>query len=117
MDVHTGLGPFGYGEVICDHDPGTAGATTARTWYGENCTMPALGTSGSVPKSGLLNYAWRAIMGANSCYVTLEFGTRPLAALSSLLLEEAALWRGGRGRAPADAGDGGTYAQPFLSGR
>jgi len=52
VDYHTGLGPYGYGELICDHDPETPNISTAREWYGECVTVPLLGTSASVPKHG-----------------------------------------------------------------
>jgi hypothetical protein len=50
--------------------------------------MPALGTSSSVPKLGLLDFAWHAIMQANSCYITLEFGTLPTENLFGVLLRD-----------------------------
>jgi len=77
LDIHTGLGPFGYGELICDHLPGSVGAKLARQWYGDSVTEPALGTSSSVPKEGLVDYAWQAALGDSVCFVTLEFGTYP----------------------------------------
>ena len=92
VDVHTGLGPYGYGEVICDHPPASPGVKTARHWYGPGCALPAEGTSCSVPKLGLLDYAWHAIMGDNSCFVTLEFGTFGTDALFDVLLAEAVAW-------------------------
>lgn len=80
IDIHTGLGPFGYGEIICDHAPGTVGVDVARHWFGDAVTLPADGSSTSVPKHGLLDYAWHAIMNQQpgsqpGCFVTLEFGT------------------------------------------
>ncbi len=80
IDLHTGLGPFGYGEIICDHAPGSTGVDVARRWYGDAVTLPAEGTSTSVPKHGLLDYAWHAIINQQpdsrpGCFVTLEFGT------------------------------------------
>jgi len=92
IDVHTGLGDWGYGEIICDHPPGSDGAATAQHWYGEECTLPALGTSSSVPKTGLLDYAWHAIMPAGSCYVTLEYGTYPTEELFEILLTDHRFW-------------------------
>ncbi len=92
VDVHTGLGHYGYGEVICDHPPDSASAGTARRWYGHFCALPAEGTSCSVPKLGLLDYAWHAIMDGDSCFVTLEFGTLPTEGLFSVLLEETRVW-------------------------
>jgi len=88
IDVHTGLGPYGYGEIICDHAPDSDGAATARGWYGDECTLPALGTSSSVPKVGLIDYAWHDIMQPGSCFITLEFGTQPTNSMFEVLLRD-----------------------------
>lgn len=104
IDVHTGLGPYGYGEVICDHGPDSIGAATARAWYGEKCTLPALGTSSSVPKLGLLDYAWHAIMQGESCFITLEFGTLGTAILFDVLLRDHR-FRARHGMQPLDHPD------------
>lgn len=92
IDLHTGLGSYGYGEIICDHQPNSAGTHTARTWYGDSVALPLLGTSSSVPKTGLLDYAWHAIMNERSCYVTLEFGTFSTDQLFDILLRDHQLW-------------------------
>lgn len=92
IDVHTGLGEWGNGEIICDHLPGSDGADTALRWYGTRCTLPALGTSSSVPKTGLLDYAWHAIMPAGSCYITLEYGTYETQELFDVLLQDHRFW-------------------------
>jgi len=94
IDVHTGLGPYGHGEIICDHPAGSPGAKAAKHWYGPSCTLPEQGESSSVPKLGLLDYAWHRIMGADSCFVTLEFGTLGTDNLFSVLLEENRAWAG-----------------------
>lgn len=75
IDLHTGLGPYGYGEIICDHQPDSDGTRIARNWYGDAVTLPLAGTSSSVPKLGLMDYGWHAIMNPSSCFVTLEYGT------------------------------------------
>lgn len=75
IDLHTGLGPYGYGEIICDHQPDSDGTRVARNWYGDAVTLPLAGTSSSVPKLGLMDYGWHAIMNTSSCFVTLEYGT------------------------------------------
>ncbi|MGD8619938.1 MAG: DUF2817 domain-containing protein, partial [Gammaproteobacteria bacterium] len=92
IDVHTGLGEWGNGEIICDHPPDSDGAATAQRWYGERCTLPALGTSSSVPKSGLLDYVWHAIMPSGSCYITLEYGTYETQELFEVLLQDHRFW-------------------------
>ena len=76
LDYHTGLGPYGYGELICDHDPGTPNLAAARDWYGEGVTVPLLGTSSSVPKHGTVGTGfWQPRLGARVVYTALEFGT------------------------------------------
>src|SRR3546814_19969858 len=34
LDHHTGLGPFGYSEMICRHAPGSEALNLARRWFG-----------------------------------------------------------------------------------
>ncbi len=92
IDLHTGLGSFGYGEIICDHQPDSPAAKVAHDWYGDSVTLPFLGTSSSVPKLGLLDYAWHAIMNERSCYITLEFGTYRTDQLFEVLLRDHQLW-------------------------
>lgn len=92
VDLHTGLGPYGYGEIICDHAPDSAGTAMARHWYGDAVTLPLAGTSFSVPKHGLLDYLWHEIMDERSCYVTLEFGTYSTDQLFEVLLLDHKLW-------------------------
>jgi len=77
IDFHTGIGPFGYGEPICDHPPGSTGVHLARRWYGDSVTEPALGTSISVVKHGLSDYGWMHLVGEPLVFVALEFGTYP----------------------------------------
>ncbi len=92
VDLHTGLGSYGYGEIICDHQPDSAATRVAQNWYGDSVTLPLLGTSSSVPKTGLLDYAWHAIMNERSCYITLEFGTFSTDRLFEILLRDHQLW-------------------------
>jgi Protein of unknown function (DUF2817) len=75
IDYHTGLGSYGYGELICDHDPGTPNLETALAWYGESVTVPLLGTSASVPKHGTAGVFWERRCGARAVYNALEYGT------------------------------------------
>lgn len=77
IDFHTGLGPFGYGEPICDHFPGTPGLGLARQWYGQSVTEPAIGTSSSVAKEGLSDFGWQRMLGDKAVFIALEFGTYP----------------------------------------
>lgn len=95
VDIHTGLGPFGYGEVICDHPTDSAELARGRAWYGSAMTEPALGTSTSVPKVGLLDYGWMAALGPAVTFVTLEFGTYPVEEMFRQLRADHILHRAG----------------------
>lgn len=95
IDLHTGLGPFGYGELICDHAPGSPQVATARAWWGDSVTEPALGTSSSSAKAGLVDYAWHA-QGPHVVFVTLEYGTYPTTRMFRMLRADHMLHRGGR---------------------
>jgi hypothetical protein len=92
VDVHTGLGAYGYGEIICDHAPDSAGASVAKHFFGDAVTLPLAGTSSSVPKLGLLDYLWHAVMAETGCYITLEFGTYSTDELFAVLLRDHQLW-------------------------
>ena len=52
IDYHTGLGPFGYGELICDHEPETQATNRAKAWWGDSVTEPRKGPSSSNVKAG-----------------------------------------------------------------
>lgn len=77
LDLHTGLGPFGYGELICDHQPDSRATGLARRWFGQSVTEAFLGTSTSGPKRGLADYFWHRMIEDHGCMLTLEFGTFP----------------------------------------
>lgn len=78
IDLHTGLGPYGYGEVINDYPVASAGYERAIKWYGENARSTELGESVSGFKQGLQDYHWFTVIGERGCFVTLEFGTSSL---------------------------------------
>jgi predicted deacylase len=93
IDIHTGLGPFSYGEVICDHPPASTGVRLAKKWYGDSVTEPALGSSTSVPKLGLIDYLWHQLLAEKVCFVTLEFGTYSIAEMFEVLRQDHFLHR------------------------
>ena len=95
VDIHTGLGPFGYGEIICDHPAGSPETLRGRRWYGASMTEPALGTSTSVAKYGLLDYGWQRALGPAITFVTLEYGTYPVADMFRQLRQDHILHRDG----------------------
>jgi len=88
IDLHTGLGPYGYGELINDHQPATASFRLVEKFYGANAKSVLLGDSCSTVKEGLIDYHWHSIMGDRGCFVTLEFGTYSLEQLLTTLIKE-----------------------------
>jgi len=88
IDLHTGLGPYGYGEVINDHELDSGGFQLACDWYGDNARSALLGESYSAPKTGLLDYFWHQLIADRGCFVTLEFGTYELEKLLLLSCTE-----------------------------
>jgi len=88
VDLHTGLGPYGNGEIINDHSPGTPGFRCVEQWYGNEARSALLGESYSPPKTGLLDYFWHTQIGERGCFVTLEFGTYELTDLLVRSCEE-----------------------------
>jgi len=93
IDIHSGLGPFAYGELICDHPPGSTGVRLARQWYGDSVTEPALGSSSSVPKLGLIDYLWQQQLQERVCFVTLEFGSYTIDEMFEALRQDHFLHR------------------------
>lgn len=78
IDYHTGLGPRGYGERICVHEPDSANLATARAWYEDDITSPALGTSSSVELNGFNVTGMEASApAAEMVVIALEYGTLP----------------------------------------
>lgn len=75
VDVHTGLGPFGYGELQCEQVSGLAGYDQAAAIFGPSVTSPELGTSSSVLINGTVDELWQRLLGERHVYVCLEYGT------------------------------------------
>jgi hypothetical protein len=101
IDFHTGLGPFGYGEPICDHAPNTLAARRARAWYGDSVTSSTLGTSSSPPLTGHGRDTWVRALGERVAFITLEFGTYSLDHGLNALRGD--YWLHGRGAVDWDA--------------
>lgn len=75
IDYHTGLGPFGYGEPICDLPPQSVGAKWCQQHFGPSVTLPVLGTSSSTANVGLSDMGWHELVGEHLAFIALEFGT------------------------------------------
>ena len=75
VDYHTGLGPFGYGEPICGHVPGSLGLGRVSEMYGQSVGVPELGTSASIALHGTSREMWDRVLKERYTYVALEYGT------------------------------------------
>ncbi len=75
IDYHTGLGPHGYGELICLHPPGTKGVARAKDWWGANVTEPLAGTSIAGVRHGFTCRLWERKLGDRMTFITVEYGT------------------------------------------
>lgn len=101
VDLHTGLGPYGYGEPICNHAPGSDRVRRACRWWGDSVTEPLLGTSSSQEKFGLSEFGYeRALAHADIAFVALEFGTYPPPRGAQVLRDDHWLWQHGDPRGP-----------------
>jgi hypothetical protein len=76
LDMHTGLGPYGYGEPISHMPQGSEARERVMATWGESVTEPARGTSVSTIRRGLSAFGWRDRLGERCVFVTFEFGTR-----------------------------------------
>ncbi|MBM3518241.1 MAG: DUF2817 domain-containing protein [Alphaproteobacteria bacterium] len=80
LDLHTGLGPYGYGEPIFLSWPDMAAFERARQWYGTDVTAPEAGTSTSAVVRGVVATAFADLAApAEITGIALEFGTMPVA--------------------------------------
>ncbi|HEY7609702.1 MAG TPA: M14 family metallopeptidase [Alphaproteobacteria bacterium] len=80
IDYHTGLGPHGYGDILCAHMPETRSAALARKLYGENLSEPFGGTTNAgqaAPgaRHGFASLLWQKMLGGRVAFVGIEYGT------------------------------------------
>lgn len=76
LDYHTGLGPFGYSEMICRHPVDSESLKLARQWFGDAVTSPALGQSDSPIIEGNLRMGIaRFCTQATTVALNIEVGT------------------------------------------
>lgn len=78
IDFHTGLGPYGYGELITEYTPGSPDHDRALAWFGNEITSTTAGDSTSAQLTGTMDNAFHD--GANAgeaVFLALEFGTLP----------------------------------------
>ncbi len=78
IDVHTGLGPYGVGELILEVGPDDPAYARARDWWGKTVTSTEAGDSVSAKLSGTIDLVLPAMLPhAETVSAALEFGTYP----------------------------------------
>jgi hypothetical protein len=76
VDFHTGLGPYGYGEVIMNEPDQSPAFDRAVTWWGDRVRNSISGESVSIHLEATLKKGFTSILpDAEVTAVTLEFGT------------------------------------------
>ncbi|GAB5488132.1 MAG: M14 family metallopeptidase [Parasphingorhabdus sp.] len=94
IDFHTGLGPYGYGELITigsEHQKALAAKC-----YGDQVTDPEAGTSTSAALDGMLaNGISESLPNADISFVTIEFGTRDTSTVLTALRADNWLYQKG----------------------
>ena len=96
IDIHTGLGRRGEGELICRHPADGEAFARARAWYGAGVTSPDAGASVSPPIDGNLRQAFvRWLPRTEVTAVAIEFGTWPENRVFPALVAENWLTRKG----------------------
>ena len=79
IDLHTGLGPRGYGELQYEGHSSDAAFVRAQAWYAGEATAPDDGSSSSSSIEGFMaNALFDAAPQAQITSISLEYGTRPL---------------------------------------
>ncbi len=78
IDFHTGLGPFGYGEMISEDLPGSAAYRRAKKMWGDRVCSSEAGESVSAPLNGTVDKAVAKFLpDAQLTFAALEAGTIP----------------------------------------
>jgi predicted deacylase len=104
IDIHTGLGPSGYGEKICGSQAGVEALERARQCWGADVVSPYNGESSSAPIRGPgTSSIIQECPNTLSSTMALEFGTVPvLTVLNNLRADQWLVNRQKRGEAVSD---------------
>ena len=78
IDLHTGIGPYGFGEIMSNHGAHDPGHQIMQRWWGTEATYFDDGTSSSYYVVGDTQIAVTQILtNAQIAGITLEYGTIP----------------------------------------
>ncbi|HVJ43583.1 MAG TPA: M14 family metallopeptidase [Dongiaceae bacterium] len=79
IDLHTGLGPYGVGEIMSNHFGDSTGNRFIRDWWGDEATFFDDGSTSSAVTTGDTQVGVdRALPQTQVGGITLEYGTLPL---------------------------------------
>ena len=81
LDWHTGLGPYGTGELLGMTRPGSAHGDRVSKWFGHGLETPAEGQATSAPLTGTIGSGLRRRFADTETEITsltVEFGTYPV---------------------------------------
>lgn len=79
LDLHTGLGPRGYGELIYALEPSGEEYRRLVDWLGPDLTSVLDGSSASAPVAGTIDALYREELGAEQVsFAVIEYGTLPI---------------------------------------
>lgn len=102
IDVHTGLGPPGHGELLFSGEPGGVECGRAQAWWGaDEVAIERLGDAISPPLEGEMPTAFDAVRGEVT-RITLEYGTAPM--LDVLMALRTETWLTARGATQSPEG-------------
>jgi hypothetical protein len=80
IDFHTGLGPYGYVELIHSNEPGSETARRLQSWYEYGLASMVDGTSASSKVNGTIEGAFQeALPGVTTTCIAAEYGTHSTA--------------------------------------
>lgn len=95
IDIHTGLGPFGFGECLSGEAPDSDEGRRASAWYGHVAHTKSQSTAYAGSKASILDGYRRAASGLEWTPVGLEFGTRDQAVVRDAVRHDGWLWLNG----------------------
>lgn len=91
IDYHTGLGPYGHGELIATGAKNDPGYLRCKNWYGaDKVTNPDLGDSASANVVGTMMQGLEKVLpNAAATSMAIEYGTKPLPEVVEALRADA----------------------------
>ncbi|NBP71794.1 MAG: DUF2817 domain-containing protein [Alphaproteobacteria bacterium] len=105
LDWHTGLGPYGAGELLGMTRPGSPHGDRVSKWFGHGLETPAEGQATSAPLTGTIGSGLRRRFADTSTEITsltVEFGTYPVREVLMPLIADN--WLHAKGDPDSDIG-------------